>query len=134
MLLIHLLNTQRCIPDVVIHVGESDFSLESNKQQRCNVADMTAKVKKLLKSMDTHSVGCRAVFTLIWFYCHGMWAGTNNGQPTGPGLDSMEPLPSVHKTVGHMWYLILGSKLHKVKASMIFIILGLYPLWVTFFS
>ena len=44
MALIHLLNMHRCIPDViVIHIGESDFSQESNKQQRCNVADMTAK-------------------------------------------------------------------------------------------
>ena len=33
MALIHLLNEHRCIPDViVIHVGESDFSQESNKQ------------------------------------------------------------------------------------------------------
>ena len=73
MVLIHLLNTYRCIPDiVVIHIGESDFSRESNKQQKCNVADMTAKVKKLLKSVDTHSVGCMAVFyshmvSLPWY-------------------------------------------------------------------
>ena len=63
----------RCIPDViVIYVGESDFSQESNKQQRCNVAEMTARVRKLLKLVDTHSVGCRAVFyshmvSLPWY-------------------------------------------------------------------
>ena len=73
MALIHLLNTHRCIPDVIVFcAGESDFSWESNKQQRCNVADVTAKVKKLLKSVDTHSVGCRAVFyshmvSLPWY-------------------------------------------------------------------
>ena len=47
---------------VVTHISESDFSWESNKQQKCNVVDMTANIKKLLKSVDTHSVGCRAVF------------------------------------------------------------------------
>ena len=73
MALFHLLNTHRYIPDIiVIHVRESYFSQESNKQQRCNVADMTAKVKKLLKSVDLHSVDCRAVFyshmvSLPWY-------------------------------------------------------------------
>ena len=48
--LIHLLNEHRCVPDViVIHVGESDFSQEYNKQQRCNVVEMTARVKKNTK-------------------------------------------------------------------------------------
>ena len=57
MVLIHLLNTHRCIPDiVVIHVGESDFSWELNEQQRCNVADMTAKVKKLLNPFSTFHI------------------------------------------------------------------------------
>ena len=61
--LIHLLNTHRYIQDIiVIHIGESDFLREMNKQQYCNVADMTVKVKKLLKSVDTHSKGCQAVF------------------------------------------------------------------------
>ena len=71
--LIHLLNMHKCIPDViVIHVGESDFSQVSNKQPRCNVEKLTAKVKKLLKLVDTHSVRCRAVFyshmvSLPWY-------------------------------------------------------------------
>ena len=73
MALIHLLNEHRCVPNViVIHIGGLDFSRESNKQQICNVADMTARVRKLLKSVDTHSVGCRAVFyshmvSLPWY-------------------------------------------------------------------
>ena len=61
--LMHLLNTHRCIPDmIVVHAGKSDFSREMNKQQHCNVADMTVKVKNLLKPVDTHSEGCWAVF------------------------------------------------------------------------
>ena len=73
MALIHLLNEHGCILDViVVHISDSDFSWTSNKQQRCNVAEMTAKVKKILKSVDTHSVGCRAVFyshmvSLPWY-------------------------------------------------------------------
>ena len=73
MALIHLLNEHRYILDViVIHVGKSDFSQASNKQQRCNMVEMTAKVKKILKSVDTHSVECRAVFyshmvSLPWY-------------------------------------------------------------------
>ena len=71
MALIHFLNMHRCIPDViVIHTGESLFS--GIKHQRCNMAEMTAKVKKLCKSVDTHSVRCRAVFyshmvSLPWY-------------------------------------------------------------------
>ena len=73
MALIYLLNTHRCIPDVIVtHIRELDFLWESNKQQHCNVAHMTAKVKKLLKSVDTCSAGCRAVFyshmvSLPWY-------------------------------------------------------------------
>ena len=71
--LVHLLNTQRCIADmIVIHIAESDFLTEMNKQQCCNVAGMTVKVKKLFKSVDTHSEGCQVVFyshmvSLPWY-------------------------------------------------------------------
>ena len=59
----------RCHSDP--HWGVRLFS-GVKQQQRCNVADMTAKVKKLLKSVDTYSVGCRTVFyshvvSLPWY-------------------------------------------------------------------
>ena len=89
MVLVHLLNMHKCIPDViVIHVGESDLSQESNKQQRCNVAEMTVKLKKLPKSVDTHLAG--QAFTLIWFHCLGTWARINKEPLKELGQDSKE--------------------------------------------
>ena len=73
LVLINLLNEHRCIQDViVIHISESYFSRESNKQQICNVVEMTARVKKILKSVNTHSVDCGAVYyshmvSLPWY-------------------------------------------------------------------
>ena len=71
--LVDLLNKHKQILDMeVIHIGESDFSRVCNKQQRLNVVDMMGKVKKLLKSVDTHLKGCSAVFfshmvSLPWY-------------------------------------------------------------------
>ena len=77
--LVHLLNTHRCILDmVVVHVGESNFFRVSNKQQRINVAAMTTRTKKLLKSVDMHSEGCCAIF-----YSHMLsFPGMLDGQAT----------------------------------------------------
>ena len=133
--LIHLLNMHRCIPDViVIHVSKTDFSWESNKQQRCNVVEMTARVRKLLKSMDTHSIGCRAVFyphmaSLPWCVHWNKQRATCRARARLNGA-----IANVPKTAGHMLYFTRQFKWCKVKASTIFIASGLYQSWGTLFS
>ena len=90
--LVHLLNTHRCIPDmIVVHIRESDFLRETNKQQRCNVAVMTVKVRNSLSQWTPILKAARWYFTQTWFLCPGMWDGINNKRPIGPGQDLMGP-------------------------------------------